>query len=87
MSHLLINYASRFGSTAEVAAAVAETARIECDIEVTIRPISEFESPEPYDALMIGTAIYADQWLPDVEDYLHQYQQVLQRKPLVYFVV
>ncbi|RMG89401.1 MAG: hypothetical protein D6712_01725, partial [Chloroflexi bacterium] len=83
---LLITYATRNGSTTEVAAAIAETARLEGDFQVTLKPVEAFESPANYDAVIIGSPIYADQWLPAAEDYLYEYHTLLAQKPVACFI-
>lgn len=84
---VLVTYASRHGSTAEVAATIAEALQSACDFAVTLTSMAEFEPPAAYDAIIIGTAIYADQWLPDAEDYLQHFANELQARPVAFFNV
>ena len=50
---VLVAYASRYGSTQEVAEAVAATLR-ECELEVDSQPMREVRTLERYSAVVLG---------------------------------
>lgn len=60
----LVAYASRNGSTAEIAQAIAETLRSE-GVEVDVRPAGEVAALDPYPAVILGSAVYAGRWCRD----------------------
>jgi menaquinone-dependent protoporphyrinogen oxidase len=58
MTKVLVAHASRFGSTAETAGRVADVLEAS-GLEVERRPASEVRSLDGYDALVLGSGIYA----------------------------
>lgn len=67
---VLVTAASKHGSTAEVAARIAEALRIALpgDATVEVRPAVEVADVAPYDAVVLGSAIYMGRWLDDARD-------------------
>jgi menaquinone-dependent protoporphyrinogen oxidase len=64
---VLVGAASRHGSTAEVAVRIAEAMRtaLPGDAVVEIRPAVEVGDLAPYDAVVLGSAVYMGRWLDD----------------------
>ncbi len=60
---ILVAYASRKGSTAEVAAAIGETLRMR-GFDVDVASVNDHPSATGYAAVLIGSAVNAGQWLP-----------------------
>ena len=60
----LIAYASKHGSTQEVAEQVAQTLR-DNGLDVDVRPASSVDDVDAYDALVIGGALYMGHWHRD----------------------
>jgi len=58
---VLITYASRMGSTAEIASAVADELR-RAGLSVTLARCAEAPGPDGFDAVVCGSAIYATRW-------------------------
>lgn len=54
---ILLAYATRFGSTQEVAEAITATLR-EAGIEVELQAMQDVESLDGYDAIVLGAALY-----------------------------
>lgn len=81
---LLIAYASRAGSTAGVADAVARTLA-QRGLRVDVRPMREVERVEPYAAVVAGSAIQGG-WLPEAMQFLHDHQGELARRPFAAFL-
>ena len=54
---VLVTYATRYGSTEEVAHALAESLR-ENTATVDVLPIQDVRSPERYDAIVLGAPLY-----------------------------
>jgi menaquinone-dependent protoporphyrinogen oxidase len=57
MTHVLVAHASRYGSTTETAARIAQVLAAE-GLTVELRPAREVDSLEAYDAVVLGTGIY-----------------------------
>jgi menaquinone-dependent protoporphyrinogen oxidase len=86
MSRLLIAYASRHGTTREIAEAIAGTLRIS-DIDVDVKSAGETVHPTEYDAVIIGTPLYAGRTLKDAVTFAKRYSGVLKKRPVAVFVV
>lgn len=83
---ILVAYASRTGSTAGVAEAVAE-ALVEYGVQVDVRPMGEVQDLSPYRAVVAGSAIQNKQWLPEAMQFMREYQSALTRMPFAAFLV
>ena len=83
---LLVAYATRHGSTAEVAEAMGEILR-QGDVEVEVRPVKDVLDISSYRAVIVGSAIRVGKWLPEAVQFVQTNQAVLSRLPVAYFVV
>ncbi len=81
---ILLVYATRYGSTEQVAETVADTLR-QAGLRVDLLPMREVKSLEPYDAIVLGAAIYNTKWNPDAHAFLSQHEEILQRRPVAIF--
>ena len=83
---ILVAYAGRTGSTAGVAEAIGRTLT-ESGVQVDVRPMKDVEDLTPYRAVVAGSAIQGEKWLPEAMDFLHTHQATLARKPFAAFLV
>ncbi|RME32254.1 MAG: flavodoxin [Thermoflexia bacterium] len=83
---VLVAYATRAGSTAEVAQAVAETLR-ETGLDVDLRRAREVADVSPYRAVVLGAPIHASRWMPEAMRFLRRHHTMLSRIPVAYFAV
>ena len=85
-SKILIVYASKCGSTGEVAQAIGQSL---CDqgASVDVRPVKAMTSVEGYRAVLVGSAIRMGQWLPEAVDFLKKNQARLSQMPTAFFTV
>jgi menaquinone-dependent protoporphyrinogen oxidase len=83
---VLVAYASRAGSTAEVAAAIGATLR-EAGLSVDVSPLREIDGLEGYQALVLGTAIRAGRLLPEATRFAKAHAAAMGQMPVVYFAV
>lgn len=83
---VLIAYASRYGSTGTVAGAIAE---VLCGMghQVDVRLVNTVKELTPYQAAIVGSAIYMGKLLPEAADFVKANQDALGRLPTAYFVV
>lgn len=80
MSRVLVAYATRMGSTREVAEAIAE--RLEqAGLDVDVRPCAQAPDAWKYDAVIIGSAVYLRQWDKTGLDYLRAQAPDLAERP------
>ena len=83
---ILVTYASRAGSTAEVAEAIGQTLR-ERGAQVDVRPMKEVEDLAVYRAVVAGSAIRGGKWLPEAMDFMREHRADLRRVPCATFMV
>jgi menaquinone-dependent protoporphyrinogen oxidase len=83
-SSVLVAYATRYGSTHEVAEQVAATLR-EDGFEVDLQPARQVETVDEYRAVVLGVPLYIGRWLKDAQRFLTQHQEALQERPVAVF--
>ena len=83
---ILLAYASRFGSTQEVAEAIASTLG-EAGLEVDLQPMQEVKSLAGYDAVVLGAAIYNAKWNADAHQFVTQHRDDLVQMPVAIFTL
>jgi menaquinone-dependent protoporphyrinogen oxidase len=86
VEHLvLVTYATKYGSTAETAKAVAETLR-DCGLDVDLQPIRNVVSVEQYCAVVLGAALYMGRLHKDARRFLTAQGDALSKIPVALFV-
>jgi len=83
---VLVAYATRHGSTQEVAEAVAATLR-EHGLEVELQPAREVRSLERYQAVVLGTALYMFRFHKDARRFLAHQRATLAERPVAIFAL
>lgn len=83
---ILLAYATRYGSTQEVAETVAAELR-KAGLQVEIQPMRDVRTLDNYDAVVLGAAIYNTRWHPDAHRFLSQYQGILSQRPVAIFAL
>ena len=86
MRRILVTYATKKGSTQEVAEAVA--LRLESHGFATVLlPAAEVEQLDDVDGIVIGGALYTGRWHPDARHFLKRFRQLLASRPLAVFAM
>jgi len=85
-ARVLVAYATKKGSTREVAEAIAARLR-EHGLKVETRPAAQVRDLETYDAVVIGGALYMGRWHPDARRFLRRYRKALARLPVAVFAM
>ncbi len=83
---ILVTYASRAGSTAGVAEAIGRTLA-EGGLPVEVQPMSAVKDLSRYRAVVAGSAIRGQVWLPEALQFLSENRAALNRKPFAAFMV
>jgi len=83
---ILVTYATRFGSTEEVAEAIAEALRergqaVDCLTMDTVQGLSG------YRAILIGSAVNYAAWLPAAVEFVQANREALKQTPVALFTV
>lgn len=84
MCRVLVAYATRGGSTREIAEAVADELR-QTDHLVTIAACDTAPDADDFDAVVIGSALYTGRWLPAATRYLRRQSRALAGRPTLLF--
>jgi menaquinone-dependent protoporphyrinogen oxidase len=81
---VLVTAASKYGSTAEIAVAIAE-ALGERGVDATAIPPEEVGSLDEFDAVVLGSAVYAGRWLKAAKELIERSAEDLARRPVWLF--
>lgn len=84
MAKVLVAYASKRGSTAEIAQAIAAGLR-ESGEEVDCIEAGTAAGLDGYDAVVLGSAVYMRRWRGDARHFLRKHRSELERMPLWVF--
>ncbi len=83
---VLVAYATRYGSTKDVAEAVAETLR-NAGLDVDVRPIREVDTVEGYSSIVLGAPLYIGRLLGDFHNFLTKQHDALAQRPVAVFAL
>jgi menaquinone-dependent protoporphyrinogen oxidase len=81
---VLVAYASKRGSTAEIAETIAATLRRE-GLGVCLEKVEDVQTLDPYDAVVIGSAVYMKRWRGDARHFLKKHRKALKQMPFWVF--
>lgn len=80
----LVTYATKKGSTAGIAEAIGEELK-RMGLEADVRPVEEVRDVRPYDAVILGSAIYFGKWRKEALRFGSRHADVLLGKPVWMF--
>ncbi len=83
---ILVAYATRYGSTREVAEAVAATFREE-GADVTVKPAREVATVNGHTAIVVGAPLYLGAWHRDAFTLLSRHREALVGVPVALFAL
>jgi len=83
---ILVGYATRYGSTKEVAETVAGTLR-ESGLSVDIQPLREVRLLSGYHALVLGAPLFMFHWHKDALRFLSRFRKALLGRPAAVFAL
>ena len=87
MSHkFLIAYATRTGTTAEIAETIARTLAARGET-VEVLPFEGVTDLSRYDGVLLGSAVRFGQWLPEAQKFVEAHSADLGRRPTAIFTV
>jgi menaquinone-dependent protoporphyrinogen oxidase len=85
-NRILVTYATRAGSTAEVAAAIGESLS-QRGYVVEVKPVKEEPDLAGYQAVLMGSCIRMGNWLPEAVGFVKASQPALSGMPVALFSV
>jgi menaquinone-dependent protoporphyrinogen oxidase len=83
---LLVTWATRYGSTEEVAHAVAD-ALLKQGLTVNAQPMNDVRTLAAYDAVVLGFPLYIGRIHKDARHFLSSHRQALTQRPVALFVL
>jgi menaquinone-dependent protoporphyrinogen oxidase len=83
---ILVAYATRSGSTQEVAEAIAVTLR-ERGLAVDIQPMRDVQAIDQYQAVVLGAPLYIAHWHKDALHFLARHREALVQRPTAIFAL
>jgi menaquinone-dependent protoporphyrinogen oxidase len=83
---VLIVYASKHGSTEQVARGIGEKLR-GLGFTTAIEPAEEVEDLTGYRSVLVGGSIYVGRWHHDARDFLKRHSHALERLPFAVFAL
>jgi len=83
---ILVAYATRYGSTQEVAEAIAATLR-ERGLAVDIQLMRDVRSLDQYRAVVLGAPLYMFRWHKDAIHFLAKHREALTQRPVAIFAL
>lgn len=83
---ILVTYATRYGSTQEVAEKIAETLQ-QSGLTVDIQPVKQVQTLDGYRAVVIGAPLYMSNWLKKARDFLSRHHAALEEMPVAVFAL
>jgi len=86
MVSVLVGYATAHGSTREIADRIADRLAAD-DVKVELRPMTDVRAVEGYDAVVLGSAVHDQRWLPEAAAFADRLRSELVAKPLWAFSV
>jgi menaquinone-dependent protoporphyrinogen oxidase len=85
---ILVGYATRHGSTEQIAQRIAERLRRRLvSAEVELRALTQGLDPHPYDAFVLGSPVYNGAWLHEANDFVCRNLDRLGGRPMWLFSV
>jgi len=85
-NRILVVYATRTGSTAEVADMIAQRL-CAAGLSAEARPVGEVASLEGYSGAVLGSAVRYSSWLPEMADFLSSHSETLATMPVAFFTM
>jgi menaquinone-dependent protoporphyrinogen oxidase len=81
---VLVAFASKYGATAAIADAIASRLG-ESGLSVDCREAGDVTTIEPYDAVVLGSAVYMKRWRVGARRFLRRHAHALAKRPLWVF--
>jgi menaquinone-dependent protoporphyrinogen oxidase len=83
-ARVLVAFASKHGSTVEIAAAIARELQ-RAGLDVDCRSAQDVRSLDGYDAVVLGSAVYMKRWLGDARHLFRRHRRELAARPFWIF--
>jgi menaquinone-dependent protoporphyrinogen oxidase len=81
---VLVTAASKHGATAEIASVIGGVLETQ-HIDVDVLPPDQVEHVETYDAVVLGSGVYAGHWLEPAKAFADRHEAELRERPVFLF--
>jgi menaquinone-dependent protoporphyrinogen oxidase len=81
---ILVAYASKYGATAEIAEKIGAGLR-QAGLETDVLPAQKVNDLAPYQAVILGSAVYMGRWRKEALQFLKNHMQALAGRPVWVF--
>jgi len=81
---VLVTAASKHGATAEIATVIGDVLETQ-SIEVDVLPPDDVERVDAYDAVVLGSGVYAGHWLKPAKAFIERHETALRERPVFLF--
>lgn len=78
-TRVLVAYASKYGSTQEVAETIATTLR-ENDLVVELKLVREVKTLDEYTGVVLGAPLYVARWHKEARSFLSRHREALTKR-------
>lgn len=85
-SSILVGYATRYGSTQEVAEVIAKTLRA-CGLDVDVHPVRNVHTLAGYNAVVLGAPLFMFHWHRNALRFLSRHHKALAERPVAIFAL
>jgi len=83
-TRVLVAYATKYGATKEIAEKIGDVLRSQ-GVQAEVQPADRATDPGSYNAVILGSAIYAGQWRKEAVTFLEANEETLARMPVWFF--
>jgi menaquinone-dependent protoporphyrinogen oxidase len=83
---VLVAYATKHGSTREVAEAIGEEL-VELGLDVEVAPAAEIDDMSGYDGIVLGGSLYTGRWHADALRFIERHASALREIPVAIFAM
>lgn len=84
INKVLVAYASKYGATAEIAEKIGELL-CQAGLQVDVIPVDRVSDVSPYQAVILGSALYIGKWHKGAEDFVKANETSLAGRPVWFF--
>lgn len=82
--NILVTYASKYGSTKEIAEKIGEVLR-QAGLQADVLPVEGIRDLTQYQAVILGSAVYIGKWQKEAVEFLQAHEKTLADRPVWLF--
>jgi menaquinone-dependent protoporphyrinogen oxidase len=83
-TRVLVTYATKYGATTEIAEKIGQVI-LDANLQTDVLPIDSVVDLSPYEAIVLGSAVYGGQWRKEAVDFLEANERTMAKLPVWFF--